>query len=160
LSLARSGFEGPSVFAGEKRMTNETPLKGWLWDMFKEYVRKIRRSASMGAPTLKVMRKQYLEIFHEASIKILVEEKVGMIVVFNELEERSTAELMDLLSKEALMSYLAKAYGRGKFKINLYHGLTFVATHNFKVEDPALPESWREIVAKNKAAEERTNRWG
>jgi len=141
-------------------MADEIPLKGWLWDMFKEYVRKIRRSASMGAPTLEVMRKQYLEIFHEASIKILVEEKVGMIVVFNELEERGTETLSDLLSKSALMAYLAKNYGRGKFKINLYHGLTFVATHNFKVEDLELPEIWREIVAKNKAAEETTSRWG
>ena len=141
-------------------MTDEIPLKGWLWDMFKEYVRKIRRTASTGAPALNVMQQKYLEIFHEASIKILVEEKVGMIVIFNELEERSTGELTGLLSKEALMAYLAKTYGRGKFKINLYHGLTFVATHNFKVEDPSLPEHWREIVAKNKAAEETTNRWG
>lgn len=128
--------------------------------MFKEYIRKIRRSASTGAPDLKMMQEKYQEIFPEASIKILVEEKVGMIVVFNELEARTTGNLTELLSKEALMAYLAKTYGRGKFKINLYHGLTFVATRNFKIEDPSLPEHWREIVAKNKAAEETGSRWG
>ncbi len=142
----------------------EIPLKGWLWEMFKEYVRKIRRTASTGAPELSVMKEKYQEIFPDASIKILVEEKVGMIVVFNELEERTTAELTDLLSTEALMAYLEKHYGRGKYKINLYHGLTFVATRNFKVrhEEESVPELWREIVAKNKAKEaaEAGSRWG
>lgn len=144
-------------------MEQEIPLKGWLWSMFKEYVRKIRRTASTGAPELTVMKEKYLSIFHEASIKILVEEKVGMIVVFNDLESRSTAELDGLFEKPQLMAYLGEKYGRGKFKINLYHGMTFVATQNFRVglEDESLPEHWREIVAKNKAAEESSEgRWG
>ncbi len=142
----------------------DIPMKGWLWDMFKEYVRKIRRTASTGAPELSVMREKYLEIFPDASIKILVEEKVGMIVVFNDLESRTTAELTELIELPALMAYLEKNYGRGKYKINLYHGLTFVATRNFKVkhEDESIPELWREIVAKNKEkeAKEAGSRWG
>ena len=143
-------------------MADEIPMKGWLWEMFKEYVRKIRRTASTGAPDLSVIKEKYASIFGEASIKILVEEKVGMIVVFNALETRTTAELSGLMSQEALTAYLAETYGRGKYKINLYHGLTFVATRNFKVgvDDPTLPEKWREIVAKNRAAEETGNRWG
>ncbi|MFY9271139.1 MAG: hypothetical protein WAO55_15455 [Candidatus Manganitrophaceae bacterium] len=134
-------------------------FKGWLWEMFKEYVRKIRRTASHGAPELTEMKGQYQQIFSEASIKILVEEKVGMIVVFNELEERTTPQLEGMMTEEALMAYLARTYGRGKYKINLYHGLTFVATHNFKVLDETLPEGWREIVARNKAAEGKENQW-
>ncbi len=130
-------------------------FSGWLWEMFKEYVRKIRRTASTGAPELSVMKAKYQEIFHESSIKILVEEKVGMIVVFNELEERTTAQIAEMMKEEALMAYLAKTYGRGKFKINLYQGMTFVATHNFKVLDASLPEMWRDIVARNKISERR-----
>ncbi|HEY5600414.1 MAG TPA: hypothetical protein VIK48_06950 [Candidatus Manganitrophaceae bacterium] len=132
---------------------------GWLWEMFKEYVRKIRRTASTGAPELSDMKEKYQKIFPEASVKILVEEKVGMIVVFNELETRSTAELQGLMEQARLMAHLAETYGRGKYKINLYHGLTFIATHNFRVEDESLPERWREIVARNKAAEGKGNRW-
>ncbi|MBN4054420.1 hypothetical protein JYT87_01790 [Nitrospira defluvii] len=137
-------------------MSEEIPMKGWLWAMFKEYVRKIRRTASSGAPTLEVMQKKYLSIYYEASIKIMVEEKVGMIVVFNDLESRSTAELDGIRELDQLMAYLAKKYGRGKFKINLYHGMTFVATQNFRVslEDESMPELWRALVEKNKAAEE------
>ncbi len=141
----------------------EIPMKGWLWEMFKEYVRKIRRTASSGAPELSVMREKYVDIFPDASIKILIEEKVGMIVIFNELEERTTEELKEIFELPKLMAYLEKNYGRGKYKINLYHGMTFVATRNFRVklEDESVPEIWREIVAKNKAEEEASkgSRW-
>lgn len=132
---------------------NDPLFRGWLWEMFKEYVRKIRRTASSGAPTVEEMGESYRKIFHEASVKIMVEEKVGMIVVFNDLEERTTAELEGMMDEPALMAYLAKTYGRGKFKINLYHGMTFVATKNFKVLDEALPEIWREIVRSRKEQE-------
>ncbi len=121
--------------------------------MFAEYVRKIRRTASNGAPAIEGIKAKYQQIFHDSSVKFLVEEKVGMIVVFNELEERTTAELKPLMEHPALMAYLAKTYGHGKYKINLYTGMTFVATHNFKVVDESLPEIWREIVARNKAIE-------
>jgi len=132
-------------------LSEENLFEGWLWEMFSEYVRKIRRTASTGAPAIEGIKERYQNIFHESSVKFLVEEKVGMIVVFNELEERTTAELKPLMAHAALMAYLAKTYGHGKYKINLYTGMTFVATHNFKVEDTLLPEIWREIVAKNKA---------
>lgn len=137
----------------EGRESADILFQGWLWEMFKEYVRKIRRTASSGAPTVEEMRVSYQGIFKESSVKILVEEKVGMIVVFNELEERTTEQLEGMLEEAVLMDYLARTYGHGKFKINLYHGLTFVATKNFKVVDESLPEKWREIVAKKKAEE-------
>ena len=121
--------------------------------MFSEYVRKIRRTASTGAPAIEGIKEKYHNIFHDSSVKFLVEEKVGMIVVFNELEERTTAELAPLMELSALMDYLSKTYGHGKYKINLYTGMTFVATHNFKVTDESLPEIWREIVARNKEIE-------
>ncbi|HIE64363.1 MAG: hypothetical protein ABGX83_08915 [Nitrospira sp.] len=107
------------------------------------------------------MKIRYEQIYPEASIKIMIEEKVGMIVVFNDLEERTTAELDDILSQEQLMAYLEKTYGRGKYKINLYEGMTFIATRNFRVklEDESVPEIWREIVARNKAAEGKHNPW-
>jgi len=125
---------------------DDTLFSGWLWEMFKEYVRKIRRTASTGAPEIAVMQEKYRQIFHAASIKILVEEKVGMIVVFNDLETRTTAQISEMMEEAQLMKYLTETYGRGKFKINLYHGMTFVATHNFKVLDETLPERWREKI--------------
>jgi hypothetical protein len=127
-------------------MTDGTLFQGWLWEMFREYVRKIRRTASTGAPELSVMQVQYQQLFPESSVKFLVEEKRGMIVVFNDLEDRTTAQLSGMMEEPQLLKYLAETYGRGKYKINLYHGMTFVATHNFKVLDETLPERWREKV--------------
>ena len=121
-------------------------FSGWLWEMFQTYVRKIRRTASTGAPAIEIIQADYLRIFPEASIKVLVEEKVGMIVVFHEMEERSTAGISEMMREEQLMAYLARVYGHGKYKINLYHGLTFVATKNFKVLDESLPEHWRSRI--------------
>ncbi len=134
-------------------VSKENLFNGWLWEMFAEYVRKIRRTASNGAPAIEGIKEKYQTIFHDSSVKFLVEEKVGMIVVFNELEERTTAELAPLMELSALMDYLGKTYGHGKYKINLYTGMTFVATHNFKVIDESLPEIWREIVLRNKEIE-------
>jgi len=144
---------------------NETlEYKGWLWEMFKEYIRKIERTASTGAPELSKIKKRYQTVFPNGSVKILVEEKVGMIVVFNDLESRETSELVGLFKLDELMAYLEKHYGRGKYKINFYNGLTFIATRNFRVrlEEEDVPEIWRELVAKSKAeeAEKAGSRWG
>lgn len=42
------------------------------------------------------------------------------------------------------MNFLLARYGGGKFKVNFYHGLNFIATKNFKPAGeslwPALPE--------------------
>jgi len=145
-------------------MSEELKFKGWLWEMFKEYIRKIQRTASTGAPALSMIKEKYRTIFPNGSITILVEEKVGMIVIFDELERRETSELTGLMEEEQLMVYLEKHYGRGKYKINFYNGLTFIATHNFRVrlEEEDVPELWREIVAKNKAEEaaKAGSRWG
>ena len=145
-------------------MAEEIEFKDWLFEMFKEYVRKIQRTASTGAPELADIKTRYANIYPKGSIKILIEEKVGMIVVFNDLESRETIALGDLLKLENLMAYLEKHYGRGKYKINLYNGLTFIATRNFRVklDDESVPELWRDIVAKNKAEEaaKAESRWG
>ncbi len=119
------------------------PMHGWLWEMFREFVRKIRRSATMGAPTDEEMAKSLEKIFPESTIKILVQEKVGMILVFHELEELNPEQLLAMAEEEQLMNYLKDKYGGGKFKLNLHHGLTFIATKNFK---PEGPEKWRQFV--------------
>ena len=43
---------------------------------------------------------------------------------------------------EAPLEYLRANFGGGKFKINFYHGMQFIATINFK---PEGPEIWREL---------------
>jgi hypothetical protein len=125
-------------------MESEMIYNGWIWDMFQEYVRKITRTASTGAMPLEQMQERYHTIYHDFDIKIMVSDKVGMIVQFLDLDMYRFADFENLTEESALLRFLSEKYGQGKYKINLYHNGTFVATKNFKVEEG--PEKWREIL--------------
>lgn len=123
----------------------ENIYKGWMWDMFQEYVRKITRTASTGAMPIEKMQQRYQATHREFEVKIMVSDKVGMIVQFLDLDMYQYSDFKDILGEEAFLSYLSEKYGQGKFKVNLYHEGTFVATKNFKIEEG--PEKWRELLA-------------
>ena len=128
-------------------MENEAGDKifsGWMWDMYKEYVRKITRTASQGARSDEQMKSDYAKIYREFEIKILATDKVGMIVVFKDLDSYTFQQIEPYLSEEAFFKFLFDRYGACKFKVNLYHEGTFIATKNFKIEEG--PEKWRELL--------------
>jgi len=118
---------------------------GWVWDMFQEYVRKITRTASTGAMSIENMQARYLRMYLDFDIKIMVSDKVGMIVQFLDLDNYRFDDFQSTLEPEAFIKFLSEKYGQGKFKVNLYHEGTFVATKNFKVEEE-IPEKWREML--------------
>ena len=113
--------------------------------MFREYVRKITRTASTGAMPEEKMQERYRTMYREFEIKIMVSDKVGMIVQFLDLDMYRFSDFEDLTEEAALLGFLSEKYGQGKFKINLYHNGTFIATKNFKIEEG--PEKWRELLA-------------
>ena len=125
-------------------MTTEQnqPYHGWIWDMFQEYVRKITRTASTGAMPLEEMQSRYQKMHRDFEIKIMVSDKVGMIVQFLDLDMYHYPDFESLLEPGAFLNFLSEKYGGGKFKVNLYHEGTFIATKNFKIEEG--PEKWRE----------------
>ncbi len=125
-------------------MNQEIIYKGWIWDMFQEYVRKITRTASTGAMPAEQMQERYHSMYHEFDIKIMVSDKVGMIVQFLDLDMYRFNDFADLLEESAFLKFLSEKYGQGKYKVNLYHNGTFVATKNFKIEEGL--EKWREIL--------------
>ena len=125
-------------------MTTEQnqPYHGWIWDMFQEYVRKITRTASTGAMPLEEMQSRYQKMHRDFEIKIMVSDKVGMIVQFLDLDMYHYPDFESLLQESSFLQFLSEKYGLGKFKVNLYHEGTFIATKNFKIEEG--PEKWRE----------------
>lgn len=125
-------------------MNPETNYTGWMWDMFQEYVRKITRTASTGAMPPEEMRDRYERMFREFDIKIMVSDKVGMIIQFLDLDMYRYPDLEAIQKEADFLGFLFDHYGAGKFKVNLYHNGTFVATKNFKIEEG--PEKWREIL--------------
>ena len=117
---------------------------GWMWDMYKEYVRKITRTASQGARSDEQMQSDYSKIYKEFEIKVLATDKVGMIVVFRDLDSYTFEQVEPFLEDAAFFKFLFDHYGACKFKVNLYLEGTFIATKNFKIEEG--PEKWRELL--------------
>jgi hypothetical protein len=126
-------------------MMTEGIFTGWTWDMFAEYVRKITRTASTGAMPVEEMQQRYASMHRDFEIKIMVSDKVGMIVQFLDLDLYVFNDFSDKQSESAFLAFLKEKYGMGKYKVNLYHNGTFIATKNFKIEEEG-PEKWREIL--------------
>lgn len=122
---------------------------GWMWGMFEEYVRKITRTASTGAMPPEEMQSRYLKMHREFEVKIMVSDKVGMIVQFLDLDMYRFQDFESILEGSAFLGFLAEKYGQGKFKVNLYHNGTFIATKNFKIEEG--PEKWRGLLKQREA---------
>ena len=120
------------------------PCHGWIWDMFQEYVRKITRTASTGAMPKEEMQSRYQRMHRDFEIKIMISDKVGMIIQFLDLDLYGYPDFELLLEPSSFLNFLSGKYGGGKFKVNLYHGGTFIATKNFKIEEG--PEKWRELL--------------
>lgn len=125
-------------------MNHETIYRGWIWDMFQEYVRKITRTASTGAMPLEEMQSRYQRMHQDFDIKIMISDKVGMIIQFLDLDMYRYTDFESLLEPSAFLNFLSDKYGGGKFKVNLYHDGTFIATKNFKIEEG--PEKWRDLL--------------
>ena len=62
---------------------------------------------------------------------MLQEVKVGMIVAFNELGGYEAGTYQEFVDNPD--SFLSRAYGKKKIKVNFYDGDNFVCTINFKV---------------------------
>lgn len=122
-------------------------FSGWMWSMFKEYVRKITRTASSGAMKEELMQARYQKMFRDFEIKTMASDKVGMIIQFLDLEDFKYQDLEAIQSESDFMSFLSERYGLGKFKVNLYYEGSFIATKNFKIETGE--EKWRPLVKDN-----------
>lgn len=126
-------------------MNPESLYQGWMWDMFQEYVRKITRTATTGAMSEEEMQRRFKKLHEGFEIKIMVSDKVGMIVQFLDLDLYQTEDFSKFREEKEFLAFLREKYGQGKFKVNLYDQGTFVATKNFKIEEG--PELWRDLLA-------------
>lgn len=125
-------------------MNQDSIYKGWMWDMFRDYVRKITRTASTGAMPLEELEQRYNAMHQDFEIKTMVSDKVGMIIQFIDLEMYQFQDFKNLAEESAFLDFLYEKYGQGKYKVNLYYNGTFVATKNFTTREG--PEKWREIL--------------
>ncbi len=115
---------------------DDTNVPDWLYRLFTgdsyPYLKRQAKFRLKSAPTPDVMRKLFDDIFPRCTMKVLLEEKQGMIVAFRELATYEPGQYMDLAWKP--VDVLRENYGKGKFKLNFYEGENFICTTNFKVD--------------------------
>ena len=125
-------------------MNSEAVWQGLVWDLYKEHVRKFSHAMVKGMPTEEEMQATILQILPESTVKVLAQEKVGMVVKFHLMAIYPAPEVSTVAISE-IKSFLAQRFGGGKFKLNLYHGINFLSTKNFETAGPPL---WKDLVGK------------
>lgn len=116
------------------------PIKGLVWNLYREHIRSFSHAAIKGEPSLEEMKAAFNSLFPEMTIKILAQEKAGMIVQFHHLDTYPASEVADIIQ---IQEFLANRYGGGKFKLNLYHRTNFMSTKNYQTEGPDI---WKQFV--------------
>jgi len=121
-------------------MNQELLFKSIVWNLYKEHVKKFSHAAVKGEPSVEEMKETFLSILPECLIKVLGQEKTGMIVQFHHLDTFPAPEWVEIT---AIQDYLQKRYGGGKFKINFYHKTNFMSTKNYETDGPVV---WKLMV--------------
>ena len=121
-------------------MEPENLFKGLVWNLYREHIRSFSHAAIKGEPPLEEMKANFTSMLPEMSVKVLGQEKVGMIVKFHHLDTYPAAALMEVI---AIQDFLQGKYGGGKFKLNLYHRTNFMSTKNYETQGPFI---WKQMV--------------
>ncbi len=111
----------------------------WLWPLYEEHIRREtgRRGAS---PDEAALASAFWAALSDSTATLYVMEPVGDTIRFKGLGRWELAEVPDLMADPN--AFIADLCGGGKFKVNFHHGLTFVATHNFRTFGD---ETWRQM---------------
>ena len=128
-------------------MEEETIYHGIVWELYREHIKKFSHAKVRGEPSDAEMKEAFQKLLPEASVTVLAQEKVGMVVQFHHVVTFPGPEVMGVSD---IKSFLSERYGGGKFKLNLYRGIHFLSTKNF--ETSGLP-LWKEFVQRSDASQ-------
>jgi len=133
------GFFNDSALNQDSKVFN---LKmDWVFNLFSEYLENdFKKRLGIPKPTVDQLWDAFKVMFPATSARLLVQEPVGNTVRFKPLAFYYADEMGPLI--EDAMGYIKQNFGGGKFKINFYQGMQFIATINFK---PEGPEIWRDL---------------
>ncbi|MFQ5629058.1 MAG: hypothetical protein ACE5I1_09885 [bacterium] len=112
----------------------------WVWDIFKDYVRKHLRRQKIYEPSEAQMQQAFIDIMSESTVTVLVQEPWQTGVRFKGLAKYDAADMMPLLTDAD--GFLLNQFGGGKFKLNFHQGMNFIGTKNFK---PKGEPKWRDL---------------
>jgi hypothetical protein len=113
----------------------------WVLNLFSEYLENdFKKRLAIPEPTVDQLWEAFKVLFPATSARLLVQEPTGNTVRFKPLAFYHADEMGPLI--EDPLNYIKQNFGGGKFKINFYQGMQFIATINFKPEGPEL---WRDL---------------
>ena len=113
----------------------------WVFSTFSEYIENdLKKRLGIPKPTDTELWEAFKLLFPMTTARLMVQEPVRNTVRFKPLAFYYADEMGPLIDDP--MGYIKENFGVGKFKINFYQGMQFLATINFK---PEGPEIWRDL---------------
>ena len=112
----------------------------WVGKLLRPFLQELLERKGNRQPTEADLEGAFLKLWPECSAKLMVQEPWMGTVRFKSLARYRPDEFDPMVLDP--MGYLSERFGGGKFKVNFYEGMNFVATRNFK---PEGEPKWREI---------------
>jgi len=112
----------------------------WVGKLLRPFLLELLERKGNGQPTEADLQAAFEALWPECSAKLMVQEPWMGTVRFKSLARYRPEEFEAMVLDP--MGYLSERFGGGKFKVNFYQGMNFVATRNFKPEGEA---KWKEM---------------
>lgn len=114
----------------------------WVYQLHLEFLQKEYKRPD--TPAEEELQQAFEKALEKGSLKIMVQEPWMGTIRFKTLAKHPMSSPEAKKLYENPMAYLCERFGGGKFKVNFYQGMHFVATKNFKPQGeplwPDLPE--------------------
>lgn len=117
------------------------PSLEWVFGLFLPYFEKAHKRQSEPTPQGALLELAFFEFLSRATARLMVQEPWSGTIRFKLLAVYRGPEAYEFL--RGAEKVIPDKFGSGKFKVNIYDGLHFVGTRNFKPQ--GLPELWRQL---------------
>ena len=112
----------------------------WVGKLLRPFLLELLERKGNRQPAEADLQVAFEALWPECSAKLMVQEPWMGTVRFKSLARYRPEEFETMVLDP--MGYLSERFGGGKFKVNFYQGMNFLATRNFKPEGEA---KWKEM---------------
>ena len=123
-----------------ERLSSSEVFASWVGRLLRPFLQELLERKGNRQPTEADLQAAFAALWPECSTKLMVQEPWMGTVRFKSLARYRPEEFETMVLDP--MGYLSERFGGGKFKVNFYQGMNFLATRNFKPEGEA---KWREM---------------
>jgi len=112
----------------------------WVGKLLRPFLLELLERKGNRQPTDADLQGAFAILWPECSTKLMVQEPWMGTIRFKRLARYRSDEFTPMVLDP--IGYLSEKFGGGKFKVNFYQGMNFLATRNFK---PEGEPKWREM---------------